>query len=253
VIGTHAVIQQGVTFAKLGLAVVDEQHRFGVLQRKTLIEKGYRPDVLVLTATPIPRTLAMTVYGDLDVSVIDQIPPGRKPVRTFLMSESQRGRPIRFYAITAERSAGLCGVSLVEESEKTDLQAAMQGAEQLQADELAEFRVGLLHGRMKSEEKEQVMASYKKGAIQVPGLDDGGGGRGRCGQCHGSDDRACRGNGLAHCVTNCADVGRSGYQSYCLHCGLVSTVSIGEAQAAGERYQRPGRGWRRLCDRLMGL
>jgi RecG-like helicase len=98
VIGTHAVIQQGVTFAKLGLAVVDEQHRFGVLQRKTLIEKGYKPDVLVLTATPIPRTLAMTVYGDLDVSVIDTMPPGRKPVRTFLFSESQRG-PIRFSAM----------------------------------------------------------------------------------------------------------------------------------------------------------
>ncbi len=168
VIGTHAIIQQGVTFAKLGLVVVDEQHRFGVLQRKTLIEKGYKPDVLVLTATPIPRTLAMTVYGDLDVSVIDQMPPGRKPVRTFLLSDSQRGRA---YQILRDELRGgrqaYVVYPLVEESEKSDLQAAMQGAEQLQADELAEFRVGLLHGRMKSEEKEQVMASYKKGAIQV--------------------------------------------------------------------------------------
>ncbi|NOS80256.1 MAG: ATP-dependent DNA helicase RecG [Nitrospira sp.] len=168
VIGTHAIIQQGVTFAKLGLAVIDEQHRFGVLQRKTLIEKGYKPDVLVLTATPIPRTLAMTVYGDLDVSVIDQMPPGRKPVRTFLMSDSQRGRAYQILRdeLRSGRQAYVV-YPLVEESEKTDLQAAIQGAEQLQADELAEFRVGLVHGRMKSEEKEQVMASYKKGEIQV--------------------------------------------------------------------------------------
>ena len=148
--------------------MVDEQHRFGVLQRKTLIEKGYKPDVLVLTATPIPRTLAMTVYGDLDVSVIDQMPPGRKPVRTFLLSDSQRGRAYQILRdeLRSGRQAYVV-YPLVEESEKTDLQAAMQGAEQLQADELAEFRVGLLHGRMKSEEKEQVMASYKKGEIQV--------------------------------------------------------------------------------------
>lgn len=168
VIGTHAVIQQGVAFAKLGLVVVDEQHRFGVLQRKTLIEKGYKPDVLVLTATPIPRTLAMTVYGDLDVSVIDQMPPGRKPVRTFLLSDSQKGRAYQILRdeLRSGRQAYVV-YPLVEESEKTDLQAAMQGAEQLQAEELAEFRVGLLHGKMKSDEKERVMAAYKKGEIQV--------------------------------------------------------------------------------------
>ena len=168
VIGTHAIIQQGVTFAKLGLAVIDEQHRFGVLQRKTLMEKGYKPDVLVLTATPIPRTLAMTVYGDLDVSVIDQMPPGRKPVRTFLLTDGQRGRA--YQILRDELRSGRQGYvvyPLVEESEKTDLQAAIQGAEQLQAEALADFRVGLVHGRMKSEEKERVMASYKKGEIQV--------------------------------------------------------------------------------------
>ena len=168
VIGTHAIIQQGVTFHKLGLAVVDEQHRFGVLQRKTLIDKGYKPDVLVLTATPIPRTLAMTVYGDLDVSVIDQMPPGRKPVRTFLLSDSQRGRAYQILRDELRNGRQVYVIyPLVEESEKTDLQAAIQGAEGLQEDELAEFRVGLLHGRMKSEEKEQVMADYKKGKIQV--------------------------------------------------------------------------------------
>lgn len=168
VIGTHAVIQQGVIFSKLGLAVIDEQHRFGVLQRKTLIEKGYKPDVLVLTATPIPRTLAMTVYGDLDVSVIDQMPPGRKPVRTFLLNNGQRGRAYQILRDELRNGRQAYVVyPLVEESEKTDLQAAMQGAKQLQAEELAEFRIGLVHGRMKSEEKEQVMASYKKGEIQV--------------------------------------------------------------------------------------
>jgi ATP-dependent DNA helicase RecG len=124
--------------------------------------------VLVLTATPIPRTLAMTVYGDLDVSVIDQMPPGRKPVRTFLLSDSQRGRAYQILRdeLRSGRQAYVV-YPLVEESEKTDLQAAMQGAAQLQADELAEFRVGLVHGRMKSEEKERVMASYKKGEIHV--------------------------------------------------------------------------------------
>jgi len=168
VIGTHALIQQGLSFAKLGLAVIDEQHRFGVLQRKTLIEKGYRPDVLVLTATPIPRTLAMTVYGDLDVSVVDQLPPGRKTVRTFLYQEGQRRRAYQILKdeLRAGRQAYVI-YPLVEESAKIDLQAAIQGAEQLQAEDLAEFRVGLLHGRMKSEEKDRTMAAFKRGHIQV--------------------------------------------------------------------------------------
>ncbi|HXV69723.1 MAG TPA: ATP-dependent DNA helicase RecG [Nitrospira sp.] len=167
-IGTHALIQKGVTFKNLGLAVVDEQHRFGVLQRKSLIEKGYQPDVLVLTATPIPRTLAMTVYGDLDVSIIDELPPGRRPVRTFLFGEAQRRRA---YQIVRDelrnRKQAYVVYPLVEESEKIDLQAAIQGAEQLQEGEFAEFRVGLLHGRMKAGEREAVMAGFKAGTIQV--------------------------------------------------------------------------------------
>ncbi len=167
-IGTHALIQKGVAFKNLGLAVVDEQHKFGVLQRKTLIDKGYRPDVLVLTATPIPRTLAMTVYGDLDVSIIDMLPPGRKPVRTFLFSEPQRRRAYQILRdeIRNQRQAYIV-YPLVEESEKSDLQAAMQGAEQLQNEEFAEFRVGLLHGRMKAAEKEAVMADFKAGKIHL--------------------------------------------------------------------------------------
>jgi ATP-dependent DNA helicase RecG len=167
-IGTHALIQQGVQFKNLGLAVVDEQHKFGVLQRKTLIDKGYKPDVLVLTATPIPRTLAMTVYGDLDVSVIDVLPPGRKPVRTFLFGEGQRRRAYQIVRDELRNQKQAYVVyPLVEESEKTDLQAAIQGAEQLQNGEFAEFRVGLLHGRMKAAEKETVMADFKAGTIQV--------------------------------------------------------------------------------------
>lgn len=167
-IGTHALIQQGVQFKNLGLAVIDEQHRFGVLQRKTLIDKGYKPDVLVLTATPIPRTLAMTVYGDLDVSVIDVLPPGRKPVRTFLFHETQRRRAYQIVRdeLRAGRQAYVV-YPLVDESEKSDLQAAIQGAKQLQHGELSEFRVGLLHGRMKAAEKEAVMADFKAGTIHV--------------------------------------------------------------------------------------
>lgn len=167
-IGTHALIQKAVTFKNLGLAVVDEQHRFGVLQRKTLIEKGYQPDVLVLTATPIPRTLAMTVYGDLDVSIIDMLPPGRKPVRTFLFGEAQRRRAYQIVRdeLRNKRQAYVV-YPLVEESEKTDLQAALQAVERLRNGEFAEFRVGLLHGRMKAAEREAVMAGFKDGTIQL--------------------------------------------------------------------------------------
>ncbi len=167
-IGTHALIQKGVAFKHLGLAVVDEQHKFGVLQRKTLIDKGYKPDVLVLTATPIPRTLAMTVYGDLDVSIIDTLPPGRKPVRTFLLGEPQRRRAYQIIRDELRNKKQAYVVyPLVEESEKKDIQAAIQGAEQLQNGEFAEFRVGLLHGHMKAGEKEAVMADFKAGNIHL--------------------------------------------------------------------------------------
>lgn len=168
VVGTHALIQKKVQFKKLGLAVVDEQHKFGVLQRKTLLEKGLHPDVLVLTATPIPRTLAMTVYGDLDVSVIDALPPGRRPIQTWLFTGSQRRRA---YQIVRDQLAaghqGYIVYPLVEESENTDLAAAVQAAERLQAYDFSQYRVGLLHGRMKTDEKAQTMAALKAGEIQV--------------------------------------------------------------------------------------
>lgn len=168
-IGTHALLQPNVHFAKLGLVVVDEQHKFGVLQRARLRSKGGDPpDVLVMTATPIPRTLAMTVYGDLDVSVIGQLPPGRKPVRTRLYRASERKRAYTLLRreIEAGRQAYIV-YPLVEQSEKLDLQAAMQAAEKLQRDEFPTKRIGLLHGRMKAKEKQAVMSQFKDGTLQI--------------------------------------------------------------------------------------
>jgi ATP-dependent DNA helicase RecG len=168
VVGTHALIEQNVKFHRLGLAIIDEQHRFGVMQRSTFTSKGYEPDVLVMTATPIPRTLALTVYGDLDVSVIDEMPPGRSPVITRLYFENRRKEAYQF--IEGELKKGLqvyLVYPLVEETEKSDLKAATEMAAHLQTDIFAGWKVGLLHGRMKGEEKEKVMTSFKAGAIQL--------------------------------------------------------------------------------------
>ncbi len=168
VVGTHALVQEAVRFRRLGVAVVDEQHRFGVHQRATLKRKGESPDVLVMTATPIPRTLALTLYGDLEVSVIDQLPPGRKPVVTKARPGSTRGKIYRF--LREQVSAGrqvyvVC--PLVEESETLDLQAATEMAERLQREVFADLRVGLLHGRMSFTEKDRVMRGFKTGAIHI--------------------------------------------------------------------------------------
>lgn len=168
VVGTHALIQEDVHFHKLGLVVIDEQHRFGVLQRAELIRRGYNPDVLVMTATPIPRSLAMTVYGDLDVSVIDQLPPGRTPVKTVLRFEDARQNIYRFMAdeIRAGRQVYIV-YPLVEESEKLDLLNATQMAEHLQTVVFPKFRVGLLHGKMKPAEKEDVMRRFVAGEVHI--------------------------------------------------------------------------------------
>ncbi len=168
VIGTHALIQEGVNFHRLGLAIVDEQHKFGVLQRQNLKKKGYHPDILVMTATPIPRTLAMTVYGDLDVSVIDQLPPGRGKITTRVFPERERFRMHKALReeITRGRQAYVV-YPLVEESEHLDLKDATQMAKHLQKDIFPEFKVGLIHGRMKSEEKEAMMADFKAGRVQI--------------------------------------------------------------------------------------
>jgi ATP-dependent DNA helicase RecG len=168
VIGTHAVIQEAVAFHRLGLAIIDEQHKFGVVQRGLLKKKGVNPDVLVMTATPIPRTLAMTIYGDLDVSIIDEMPPGRMPVETKVFPESARAKVYRMVEEEVKKGRQAFIVyPLVEESEKLDLKDATRMAEHLQKDVFPKFRIGLLHGRMKSDEKEAIMMKFKEGEIQI--------------------------------------------------------------------------------------
>jgi ATP-dependent DNA helicase RecG len=168
VIGTHAVIQEAVGFHRLGLAVIDEQHKFGVVQRGLLKKKGGNPDVLVMTATPIPRTLAMTVYGDLDVSLVDEMPPGRVRVETKVFPEPARARVYRIVGEEVKRGRQAFIVyPLVEESEKLDLRDATRMAGHLQKDVFPELRIGLLHGRMKSDEKEAIMMEVKEGRIQI--------------------------------------------------------------------------------------
>jgi ATP-dependent DNA helicase RecG len=168
VIGTHAVIQEQVAFHRLGLAIIDEQHKFGVVQRGLLKKKGENPDVLVMTATPIPRTLAMTLYGDLDISLIDEMPPGRMPVETKVFPESARNRVYRIVEEEVRKSRQVFIVyPLVGESEKLDLKDATQMAEHLQKEVFPEYRIGLLHGRMKSEEKEAIMIEFKERKINI--------------------------------------------------------------------------------------
>ncbi len=166
-IGTHALIQDGVGFSKLGLVVIDEQHRFGVLQRHALASRGARPDVLVMTATPIPRTLAMTLYGDLDVSIIDELPPGRTPIETRVVTDARRADAVA--VVQRELAAGhqaYVVFPLVEESEKLDLRDATQGAATWSA-ALPEARVGLLHGRLKADQKEDIMESFRRREVDV--------------------------------------------------------------------------------------
>ena len=167
-IGTHAVIQEAVEFHRLGLAIIDEQHKFGVVQRGLLRKKGRNPDVLVMTATPIPRTLAMTIYGDLDVSLIDEMPPGRMPVETKVFPESARAKVYRIIEEEIKKGRQVFVVyPLVEESEKLDLRDATRMAEHLQKEVFPDFRIGLLHGKMKSDEKEAIMMEFKEGRIQI--------------------------------------------------------------------------------------
>ena len=168
VVGTHALVQGDVRFGRLGLAIIDEQHRFGVLQRATLRSKGLRPDVLVMTATPIPRTLALTLYGDLDVSVIRELPPGRVPVRTIAKPESRRDEIHAFVRSQLEGGRQAYVVyPLVEESAKVDLKAATEMADTLAQQVFPEFQVALLHGRMKADAKERIMKAFAAGESQV--------------------------------------------------------------------------------------
>jgi ATP-dependent DNA helicase RecG len=167
VVGTHALIQESVVFHRLGLAVVDEQHRFGVMQRAALHAKGTHPDILVMTATPIPRSLCLTVYGDLELSLLDEMPPGRKPVRTFRRKETARERIYQFVRreIRKGRQAYLV-MPLVEESEELDLKAAVKMAADLEKT-LIETSIGLIHGRMDAAERERTMEAFSAGDIEL--------------------------------------------------------------------------------------
>lgn len=168
VIGTHALIQEEVVFRDLGLIVIDEQHRFGVVQRSELRRKGAAPDVLVMTATPIPRTLAMTLYGDLEISVIDEMPPGKKPVRTKVFAESQRARVYEIIHREAKKGNQVFIVyPLVEASENLDLKDATRMADHLRHQIFPDLRVGLVHGRMKGKEKERVMNDFGNKRIDI--------------------------------------------------------------------------------------
>lgn len=168
-VGTHALIQEGVRFRKLGLAVIDEQHRFGVMQRAALREKGYgNPDVLVMTATPIPRTLTMSIYGDLDLSVLDELPPGRKPIKTHWKLLSERKSVYEgARKLLAEGRQAYFVCPLVSESEKMNAQAAEDLHYRLTHETFTDFRVGLLHGQLKSKEKEAVMARFRAKELDI--------------------------------------------------------------------------------------
>ncbi len=168
VIGTHALFEEGVEFNNLGFAIIDEQHRFGVEQRGKLINKGFSPDVLVMSATPIPRTLTMTYYGDLDVSTIDEMPAGRKPVKTFLRGESKLPAIFDFVKQKiAEGDQAFIVYPLVEESEKLELKAATLYFEKLSKTVFADYKVGLIHGKMNWREKEEVMINFSRKEFDI--------------------------------------------------------------------------------------
>lgn len=229
VVGTHAVIQEEIEFQRLGLAVTDEQHRFGVKQRAKLKEKGYNPDVLVMTATPIPRTLALTIYGDLDISVIDELPPGRQPIKTSWISSGMKNKVYKFIREQVGQGRQVYYICpLVEESDKIDVQAAVELAETLRTRVFPDLNVGLMHGRLKQDEKDEVMRSFKNGelnilvattvvevGVNVPNatvivIEDA--------------DRF----GLAQLHQLRGRVGRGSYQSYCI---LVASPSTEEGRA----------------------
>jgi ATP-dependent DNA helicase RecG len=168
VIGTHALIQEAVEFQRLALAIIDEQHRFGVAQRAALRQKGYNPHVLVMTATPIPRSLALTVFGDLDLSIIDEMPPGRRPIKTRLVLPRERERAYSFVRSQIEKGRQAFIICpLVEESEKVEAKAAKEEYKRLRKQIFPDLRLGLLHGRMKADDKEDTMARFARGDLDI--------------------------------------------------------------------------------------
>lgn len=167
IVGTHSIIRDEITFKNLGLAIIDEQHRFGVMQRKALVDKGYNPDILLMTATPIPRTLALTLYGDLNISIIDEMPPGRTPVETRAFPSSDFQTVLNYVENELKKGNRAYFVyPLIDESEKMNLKDATRNFEII-SERLAKYRVGLLHGKMKSEEKNRLMKDFRSGRIDV--------------------------------------------------------------------------------------
>ena len=171
VIGTHAILEENVVFNKLGLVVTDEQHRFGVKQRSTIIAKGENPDVLVMTATPIPRTLALILYGDLDISIIDELPPNRKEIQTFAVSKKLESRVNEFVKKEIDKGRQCYVVCpLVEEQEENDgpkLKSALELAEEYQNKTFKDYKVGVLHGKMRPKEKDEIMQKFKDKEIDI--------------------------------------------------------------------------------------
>ena len=168
VVGTHALIQKDVEFKKLGLVIVDEQHRFGVMQRGDLVEKGQNPHFLAMTATPIPRTLSITYYGDMDISIIDEMPKDRIPITTTVVQPTRLSKVYNFIKEQINRGQQCMVVyPLVEESEKSDLAAAVEAHQELSEKTFPEYKVGLIHGRMKKEEKDTVMAAFAANDINI--------------------------------------------------------------------------------------
>ena len=168
VIGTHAVLQEDVHFKHLGLIVTDEQHRFGVEQRTSLINKGNEPHMLVMSATPIPRTMSLIFYGDLDISIIDSLPKGRQPISTYLIDSSIRKRAYNYIRDHLDKGRqGYIVCPMVEENEAVDLASAVKYCEDISADEFKDYKVGLLHGKMKPKEKDAVMNAFVDGRIQL--------------------------------------------------------------------------------------
>ena len=224
--GTHAVIQPDVKFADLGLVITDEQHRFGVNQRTLLAQKGENPNILVMTATPIPRTLAVILYGDLDISVIDTLPAGRKPIRTFLRYKDSRKKIYDFVeAQVKEGRQAYVVAPLIEESEAIDCKSAEEIYDEL-CRAYPALRIGLVHGAMKQQEKDAVMETFAEGNIDVlvstvvieVGID--------VGNATVMVIENCERFGLAQLHQLRGRVGRSGHQSYCiLVCGSDSETA----------------------------
>src|SRR5688500_2920560 len=176
VVGTHALVEQPVGFRELGLVIIDEQHRFGVMQRAALRAKGLHPDVLVMTATPIPRTLALTAYGDLDTSIMREMPPGRHPIKTIARPESRRDEIYDFMRRQMDEGRQAYVIyPLVEESAKVDLKAATEMADHLSQEVLQAYRDGLLHGKMKQDAKDRVTSGFARGGLEVLGESTVGG------------------------------------------------------------------------------